>query len=151
MKIAISSGHGSHVAGASGFIEEHPEAVRVVDRTAAILRSMQDVVVQTFEDTTSRTQDENLARIVTWHNEQAFGGQPHDLDVSIHFNSADASASKPLGTECWYLSQQGLAEDVASSIAMASGLIDRGAKYSDGLYFLRHTEAPALLAEICFV
>src|SRR5215475_3888773 len=150
MKIAISSGHGKYVAGANGYIQEHPEAVRVVNKTAEYLRAMDGIAVATFEDTTSRTQDENLATIVAWHNNSAFGGEAHDFDVSIHFN-CNTTTSKPVGTECWYMTQDDLADDVASSIAMASGLIDRGSKYSNGLYFLKNTEAKAILVEVCFV
>ena len=39
MKIAISSGHGLHVRGARGLIDEVDEARHVTDRTAEILRS----------------------------------------------------------------------------------------------------------------
>ena len=88
MKIVISSGHGKYISGAVGpspwGIHEHTEAVKVVNEVAAVLRSM-DVDVITYEDTVSKSQNENLDRIVAFHNSQG----AHDLDVSIHFNSTD--------------------------------------------------------------
>jgi N-acetylmuramoyl-L-alanine amidase len=142
-RVAMSSGHGSRCAGASGLIEEHAEAVRVVNATAARLRS-NGVTCNTFEDTTSTNQQQNLETIVAWHNSQT-----RDLDVFVHFNSAPPTP-EPRGTECYYVTQEGLAGEVAESIALASGLINRGAKYGD-LYVLNHTTAPAILVEICFV
>ena len=149
MKVVISSGHGKYISGAVGptpwGLHEHQEAVRVVDSTAQALRSM-GVEIITFEDITSRTQDQNLKTIVDFHNAQG----PHDFDVSIHFN-ANVTTNSPVGTECWYYSQDQLAKDVANEIAIASGLIDRGAKKSTGLYFLKNTNEPAVLVETCFV
>src|SRR5262249_50944926 len=98
------------------------------------------------EDTVSTNQNDNLKRIVDFHNSQG----PHDYDVFVHFN-CNVNTSKPVGVECWYMTQDDLAEEIASSIAMASGLTDRGAKFSDGLYVLKHSIAPAVLPEICFV
>ena len=144
MKIAISSGHGKYVAGASGYIEEHPEAVRVVNKVAEFLRAA-GVSVETYEDTISKTQNENLNRLVDWHNSRT-----RDLDVSVHFN-CNVTTSKPVGTECLWVTQEELAGEVATAIARASGLIDRGPKYRDGLFFLNNTEKPAILIETCFV
>lgn len=148
MKVVISSGHGAKVPGCSGNgLEEHDEAVRVVDQTAAYLRQA-GVTVVTYEDKVSTTQDENLRRIVDFHNAQG----SHDYDVFVHFNESEGgNTTKPIGTECWYMTQDDLARAVASEIAMSSGLIDRGAKYSDGLYVLKHSVAPAILPEICFL
>jgi N-acetylmuramoyl-L-alanine amidase len=38
MKVVISSGHGKHIRGASGFIDEVDEARKVVETTADYLR-----------------------------------------------------------------------------------------------------------------
>jgi hypothetical protein len=155
MKIVMSSGHGKHIDGAIGpspwGLDEHAEAVRVVNRTAEFMRQG-GVDVVTYEDTVSDDQDENLKRIVSFHNAQG----PHDLDVSIHFNSADFNGSnqtsKPVGTEVYYESSSGktYAKKAVDAIASASGLINRGPK--DGnLYFLSNTEEVAVLVEVCFV
>jgi N-acetylmuramoyl-L-alanine amidase len=56
-----------------------------------------------------------------------------------------------MGTECLYVSQSSLAATVASKIAIAGDLINRGAKQRSDLYFLNNTEMPAILVETCFV
>ena len=145
MKIVISSGHGKHIRGASGIIDEVDEARRVVNRVAEQFQSL-NVDVVTYHDDVSTTQSENLERIVDFHNAQG----PHDLDISVHFNAYTETAS-PMGTECLYVSQDRLADDLSSTIAGVSGLIDRGPKKRDDLYFLNNTNEPAVLIETCFV
>jgi len=139
--IAISSGHGKYVSGAVDILDEHKEAVRVVNKVAEFLGSG----VKTFEDTTSKTQNENLHTIVNWHNKQT-----RDLDVSVHFNCYEHT-SKAMGTECLYYSQDKMASQVADAVSEAGKLIDRGAKRRTDLYFLNNTTKPAILIEICFV
>ena len=142
--IAISSGHGKYVPGAVDILDEHKEAVRVVDKVAEFLKSS-GTGVKTFEDTTSKTQNENLNTIVNWHNKQS-----RDLDVSVHFNCYEHT-SKPMGTECLYVTQADLADDVAEAMAKSGGFIDRGPKKRTDLYFLNNTSKPAILLEVCFV
>lgn len=142
--IVISSGHGKYVRGASGYIDEVDEARRVVEAVAKRLRFV-GLEVITFHDDVSTTQDENLDRIVTYHN-----SQERQLDVSIHFNAYE-DTQEPMGTECLYVSQGELADTVASAIAKAGEFTDRGPKQNDGLYFLNNTEEPAILIEVCFV
>ena len=142
--VCISSGHSTKCQGAIDILNEVAEATRVVDQVAEELRA-RGVEVQTFHDTQSTSQDENLKRICDWHNSKV-----RDLDVSVHFNASEPT-SKPVGTEVWYISQKELAAEIATAIADASGLKDRGAKYTDDFYVLNHTEMPAVLLEICFV
>lgn len=144
MKIVISSGHGLHIRGASGIIDEVDEARRVVNETALWLeKNGHDVVV--FHDDTSTTQSENLDTIVDFHN-----SQDRDLDVSVHFNAYEPT-SEPRGTECLYLTQDELAAVVAEEIAEAADFINRGAKQRTDLAFLNGCEMPAILIETCFV
>jgi hypothetical protein len=144
-KIVISSGHALKVRGASGILDEVNEARKIVDRVTEQLQSL-NVDVISYHDNVSTTQEENLERIVDFHNAQG----PHDLDVSVHLNSYTETAS-PMGTECLYLTQVELADKVSSTIAAVSGLIDRGPKLRDDLYFLNNTNEIAILLEICFV
>lgn len=141
--VVISSGHGAKVAGACGILLEHEEAVRVVNRVAKILRE-QGVKVITYEDTVSISQNENLNRIVDFHN-----AQERELDISVHFNAYE-QVSKPMGTEVLYVTQSKLAEAVSASIASV-GFINRGAKKRTDLFFLNNTSKPAILLEVCFV
>lgn len=145
MNIAISSGHGKFVPGASGVLQEHPEAVRVVNRTAELLQAA-GVGVKVFHDDTSHSQNENLNAIVDFHN-----AQTRDLDVSVHFNAGANSTAAPVGTECLYITQAKLAGAVSSAIAGASGLPNRGPKKRTDLFFLNNTKMPAILIETCFV
>ena len=143
MKVVISSGHGKYVRGASGYLDEVDESRLVVNRVAELLEAL-DVDTTVFHDDISTTQEENLERIVDFHNSCT-----RDLDCSIHFNAFEET-SKAMGTECWYVSQKDLAATVSAAIAEASGLPNRGAK-QDGLNFLNNTEAPAILVEVVFV
>lgn len=145
MKIVISSGHGKYIRGAEGYLDEVDEARRVVETVAAILNTG-GVNVTTFHDNVSTSQDENLERIVDFHN-----SRDRELDVSVHFNDYE-DTTKPMGTECWYETQEELSANVSAQIAAATRLPDRGAKDAEGgLYFLNHTEMPAILIEVCFV
>jgi N-acetylmuramoyl-L-alanine amidase len=144
MKIVISSGHGLYVRGASGILDEVDEARLVVERVAKELRN-RDIDVVVFHDDVSTTQNENLNRIVDFHNGQG----PHDLDVSVHFNAYE-QVSKAMGVEVLYITQQELAADVSLAIADC-GLINRGSKKRTDLFFLNNTIAPAILIETCFV
>jgi N-acetylmuramoyl-L-alanine amidase len=141
--VVISSGHSKYVRGASGVLDEVNEARRVVEHIADELIDL-GVEVITFHDDISQTQSENLETITSFHN-----AQTRDLDVSIHFN-AYVETMKPMGTECLYVSQTSLAQQVSSAIA-SCGFVNRGAKKRTDLYFLNNTEMPAILIEVCFV
>lgn len=142
-RIVISSGHGKYVRGASGIIDEVDEARLVVEQLASELRK-RGVDVKTFHDDTSRSQNENLHRIVDYHNAQA-----RDLDISVHFNAYE-QVSKPMGCEVLYVTQASLAAQLSAAIAEV-GFINRGAKKRTDLFFLNNTTMPAVLLEVCFV
>ena len=83
---------------------------------------------------------------MAYHNSQG----RRDLDISVHFNAYTETES-PMGTEVLYVTQGDLASDLSSTIASVSGLIDRGGKKRDDLYFLNNTDEPSVLIETCFV
>jgi N-acetylmuramoyl-L-alanine amidase len=150
MKVVISSGHGKHIRGAAGspvppYLDEVNEARKVVEETAKQLRTL-GVETTTFHDDTSHDQQTNLNTIVNFHNSKT-----RDLDVSVHFNAYQQTATKPMGAEVLYLSQSTLADNVVDAICDASGLINRGAKKRTDLKFLNSTDAPAILIETAFV
>lgn len=142
--IVISAGHGKYVSGAVGYLNEFDSACAVVAKVTELLGEF-GVNAMPFVDNVSLTQKENLKRIVDFHNTKN-----RDLDVSIHFNSYQTTA-KPMGTECLYVTQSELAQKVATAVSHSSGLINRGPKKRTDLYFLNHTEKPAILIEVCFV
>ena len=108
-RVAISAGHGEHVAGAEGVngLREEVETPIVTRRVAELLRR-RGVTTVDFWDQTSTNQNDNLDAIIDWHNMQA-----RELDVSIHFN-CNQTTNKPVGTEVLYVTQEALAAEVAS-------------------------------------
>jgi hypothetical protein len=147
-RIVISSGHGKYIRGAEGpepwGLDEVDEARKIVDRVAAILRGA-GVDIVTYHDDVSTTQNENLTRLVDFHN-----AQTRDLDISVHLNAWETT-SGPMGCEVLYVTQADLAEEVSAAIADAGDFLDRGPKKRTDLFFLNNTEAPAILIETCFV
>jgi peptidoglycan hydrolase-like protein with peptidoglycan-binding domain len=142
--ICISSGHGKYIRGASGYLDEVNCARDVVDEVARLMRAG-GVSVETFHDDASHSQNENLNRIVNWHN-----SKKRTLDVSVHFNAYQTTSS-PMGCECLYLTQKDLAKKVADALAKSTGLPNRGPKYRDNLFFLNSTAEKAVLVETVFV
>ena len=142
-QVNISSGHSINCQGASDIINEVTEAKKVVDRVCDIIKTSGKACYK-YHDTSSSS-SQNLVNIVNWHN-----GFKDGVDVSIHFN-AYAHVDKPMGTEVCYYSNSSLAAAISKEISTAGGFIDRGAKQRTGLYFLKHTNKPAILIEVCFV
>jgi N-acetylmuramoyl-L-alanine amidase len=142
-KVVISSGHCTKVQGAVGLINEVEEARRVVDALAIALRE-RGVEVDTYHDTVSESQGENLERIVDYHNSRS-----RQIDLSVHFN-AYVETTKPMGVECLYYSDSSLSSKLSAAIADV-GLINRGAKQRKDLYFLANTSEEAALLEVAFV
>ena len=142
-QVDISSGHSINCQGASDIINEVTEAKKVVDRVCDIIKASGKACYK-YHDTSSSS-SQNLVNIVNWHN-----GFKDGVDVSIHFN-AYSHVDKPMGTEVCYYSNSSLAAAISKEISTAGGFIDRGAKQRTGLYFLKHTNKPAILIEVCFV
>ena len=142
-QVNISSGHSINCQGAVDIINEVTEARKVVNRVYEIIKASGKQCYKYHDTSSSSTQ--NLVNIVNWHN-----GFKDGVDVSIHFN-AYTHVDKPMGVEVCYYSNSSLATAVSKEIATAGGFIDRGAKQRTGLYFLKHTNKPAILIEVCFV
>ena len=151
MIINVHGGHNARVPGACGLINEVTEDRKVKDLVLDKLRSLGHTVYDCTDDV-GTSQSANLANIVAKCNSHGA-----DLDVSIHFN---AGANNPggngqtTGTEVLVYSMTSAAAPFASAIcnAIASlGFKDRGVKVRTDLYVLKHTKAPALLVECCFV
>ena len=142
-QVNISSGHSINCQGAADIINEVTEARKVVDRVYEIIKASGKACYK-YHDTSSSS-SRNLVNIVNWHN-----GFKDGVDVSIHFN-AYTHTNKARGTEVCYYSNSSLATAVSKEIATSGGFIDRGAKQRTGLYFLKHTNKPAILIEVCFV
>lgn len=142
--VVISSGHGLYVRGAHGVIDEVDEARTLVDRLGKEL-AFCGIDTTIFHDDVSATQQENLNRIVDFHNSKV-----RDLDISVHFNAFEQT-SDAKGTEVWHKCHEPLAAALSEAIALSGGFKNRGAKQTNELAFLNGTAAPAVLLEICFV
>lgn len=153
MRINVHAGHnpdGMTACGAVGLIRESTEARAVKDRVMAQLTAMG----HTVHDCTCNNgagKEDVLKRIVA-----ACNNHDVDLNVSIHFNAAanPEPDGKTTGTEVLVYDNASpavpWAQQIADSIA-ALGYRNRGIKDRPGLYVLKHTKAPALLVECCFV
>lgn len=153
MRINIHAGHnpdGMTACGAVGLIRESTEARAVKDRVVAQLAAMG----HTVHDCTCNNginQQDVLKRIVA-----ACNAHEVELDVSIHFNAAanPEPDGQTTGTEVLVHNNTSRAvpwaQQIADSIATL-GYRNRGVKERPGLYVLKHTRAPALLVECCFV
>ena len=145
-KIAISSGHGLYVRGASGSpippqLDEVDMARQVTNRVAELLANVNSLA-GVFHDNTSYDQSTNLDTIVSWHNDQQ-----RDYDVSVHLNYYNGVAN---GTEVLYVTQDYLAYELSAAISTAGSFVNRGGKYNGGLAFLNGTSKPAVLLELMF-
>lgn len=143
MIINVHGGHNRIVPGASGYLDEVEQDRAVAAKVIAKLRALGHTVYDCTDDS-GRTQGQNLANIVKKCNAHAA-----DLDVSIHLNSGGGT-----GTEVLVYSDVGSAAAYAVKVCAAIaelGYRNRGVKERRELYVLRHTKAPALMVECCFV
>lgn len=151
MIINVHSGHNARVPGASGLINEVTEDRLVKDLVINKLQAQGHTVYDCTDDT-STSQSANLANIVAKCN-----AHTADLDVSIHFNAAANDPSgdgKTTGTEVLVYSGTSKATTYAAAICARIadlGFKNRGVRERPDLYVLKHTKAPALLVECCFV
>ena len=154
MKINIHAGHnpdGKIACGAVGLIKESTEARVVKDNVIQYLKKAGHTVYDcTCNNGTS--QNDVLKKIVAKCNAHKV-----DLDVSIHFNSGandKKGDGKSKGVEVLVYSEKSKSYDVAKRVCdklSTVGLKNRGVKVRDDLYFLKHTNASALLIEVAFV
>lgn len=144
MRIGINCGHtvsGTIGSGAVGYINESDETREVGNRLINILVRKGH---QVFDCTNDRagSVSENLSAICAMANAQLL-----DLFVSIHFNSGG-------GKGCEVYTYGGKKHDDAVSVCNSLhelGFVDRGIKDGSHLYVIRHTDAKAMLIEVCFV
>ena len=140
----VHAGHNSIVPGASKYLNEVAENRKVKNKVIELLKAAGHTVYDCTDDA-GRTSGANLANIVAKCNKHTV-----DLDISIHLNAGGGT-----GPEVWYdfgsSTGKSKAAAVSKKVADALGLRDRGAKATTGLYVLKHTVAPAILVECCFV
>lgn len=157
--VILSKAHSKKVQGASKFINEVDESIRVVNRVEQICNEIKKNSIITYQETTATNKNDNLNNIIKFHNSKS-----KDLNISLHFNSATFKQNgkdidytdKPIGIEIFYCSDKGKAQarKYQDKLVKVSGLIDRGIKYDADykkLGFLRNTTGTSILIELCFV
>lgn len=141
--ISIHAGHnpdGLIASGAAGYMKESVENRKIVN--AIMQRAKSGIEDVTVNDGVS--QSDILNRLCARMNN---GG--YDLNLSIHLNGGGGK-----GVECWTYGVDYTASEVANTICnniSALGFVNRGVKNSKTLYVLKHTVAPTIIVEICFV
>ena len=153
-RVNIHAGHnpdGKIACGAVGLIKESTEARYIRKMITKLLRAA-GITVYNCTCNNGTSQTDVLKKIV-----QKCNAHDVDLDVSIHFNSGrgDRTGDNRIGgTEVLMRKEEGIKKTVGSLICKQMekiGFTNRGIKISQGLYFLNHTKAPAVLIEVCFV
>lgn len=143
---------GKKGCGAVGLIKESTEARKVKDEVIRLLRVLGHTVYDCTVDD-GKSASDVLNGIVAKCNAHKV-----DYDISIHFN-AGASDTKgngrTTGVEVLLYSFRfqelnDIANDICKEVAKL-GYRSRGLKKRQDLYFLRKTNAKAMLIECCFV
>ncbi|MDD2980227.1 MAG: N-acetylmuramoyl-L-alanine amidase [Hespellia sp.] len=138
---------GAH--GAVGLLKESTEARKVKERLIQVLRS-QGHTVYDCTCNEALTQYEVLSAIVRKCNSNTVA-----LDISIHLNSGrsdNVGDGSNGGCEVWCYNSgtSAVAGKICENISHI-GYRNRGVKYSQSLYVLKNTKAPAILVECAFV
>ena len=156
----VHGGHNKIVPGAAKILDEVAEDRKVKNALIEYLDTAGHTVYDCTDDA-GRTQGANLANIVAKCNKHTV-----DYDISIHLNSGrkDSKGDGKTGGAEVFIYDESLrkeAKAVADAIAAEFGYALRsdsttptgcaGVKISKSLYVLRHTKAPAMLVECCFV
>ena len=155
-KFNVHAGHnpsGMVACGSIGYLDESTENRNVCNGLITALTDIGHIAYDcTCNDGTS--QKDILQKIVAKCNSHEV-----DLDISIHFNAISKETEKDgvtKGVEVWiHPNSMGTeiettAKAICGSVANL-GFTNRGVKYSNGLYVLKNTKAPAMLIECCFV
>jgi len=101
-----------------------------------------------FHDDVSRNQNDNLNRIIDWHN-----SLERDLDVSIHFNAIAGITANGIGVEVLFRNdaERELAAHTSALISYHGQFRNRGAVRRDNLRVLNMVNRPCVLIEVCFI
>ncbi|MFQ8923812.1 MAG: N-acetylmuramoyl-L-alanine amidase [Clostridium paraputrificum] len=145
MIIGVDKGHSTwdkSPCGAVGLLNESKENRPVGDKVIQKLRALGHIVIDCSCNSASNV-DEQLAAIVRKANAQKL-----DLFLSLHLNAGGGT-----GAEIYTTNTSGAKEEAKRLIetyCKRTEFRNRGHKFSE-LYVLRHTNAPAMLLEMCFV
>lgn len=147
--INIHAGHnpdGKIACGASGYIKESTEARKVVGYAIELLRK-NGITVYDCTCNNGTGQKDVIEKIVAKSRQHSA-----DLDVSVHFNSFNGSAT---GVEVLYKNNYSIVKSTASRICKKIsdkfGIYNRGVKERSNLmYFNKMKGKNTILIECCF-
>ena len=145
MIIGVDKGHtvqNGGVCGACGLLKESVENRPVGNKVIEKLRILGHTVIDCSCDY-SKDRDEQLAAIVKKANAQKL-----DLFLSLHLNAGGGTGAEVYTTNTSGAKSE--AKRLIETYCKRTGFRNRGHKFSE-LYVLRHTNAPAMLLEMCFV
>lgn len=153
-KYNVHGGHnpsGKAACGAKGLLDESKEDRKIAK---AIIKYLKKGGATVYDCTVEngKSQSDVLVKICAKCNAHSV-----KQDYSVHLNSGrnDRKGDKKVGGfEIWAYSWDASKKAVANRCRKkmkALGFTDRGLKTSKSLYYLKHTKAPAMLFEICFV
>lgn len=145
MIIGIDKGHSTwdkSPCGAIGLLNESKENRLVGNKVIGKLRALGHTVIDCSCDSASDV-NEQLAAIVNKANSQRL-----DLFLSLHLNAGGGTGAEVYTTNTSGAKQE--AKKLIDTYCNRTGFRNRGHKFSE-LYVLRHTNAPAMLLEMCFV
>lgn len=149
MKINVHAGHTKQSGKSPGAgsaktgVYESVEDRKIKDEVIRLLKAKGHTVYDCTSEGVSML--DNLQKICAKCNAHSV-----DLDVSIHLNCFNGSGH---GTETWIYSSSSKAKSYAKKATdnlAKLGFTNRGVKTSTALYYLRHTNAPAMLIETFF-
>ena len=145
MIIGIDKGHSTcdkSPCGAVGLLNESKENRLVGDLVIQQLKGLGHTVIDCSCNSASSV-NEQLAAIVGKANSQKL-----DLFLSLHLNAGGGTGAEVYTTNTSGAKSE--AKKLIDTYCNRTGFRNRGHKFSE-LYVLRHTNAPAMLLEMCFV
>lgn len=150
MKILVMAGHtasGYRGCGSIGYINESNETRKVAPRVVEYLKQLG--VDATYIQLNKATSSDYLYEQVKLANSKG----KFDCMVQIHFNAGSSDPnSNTTGTETYYRTSSGKVFSDRVNTKLSTLFKNRGSKGSKpNLYWLKNTNSPAILIELCFV
>ena len=150
MKILVMAGHtasGNKGCGAVSYINESDETRKVAPKVVEYLNKMG--VEATYVKLDKAASSSYLYEQVKLANSKG----SFDCMVQIHFNAGSSDPNRnTTGTETYYRTSKGKPFSDRVNAKLATLFRDRGSRNDrPDLYWLKNTNHPAILIEVCFV
>lgn len=151
INLNIHAGHSLVCRGAAAELDEVEENRKVLKTLLRLFSINKNFTVYNCTDDEGKTANENLSSIVAKCNAHTV-----DWDISIHLNAGRNDSTgdgKTGGVEVWTYpgNDLGLCTKICNEISKTLDITNRGVKQSKDYYVLKHTKAPAMIIECCFV